>query len=182
MQNVTEETRVRKWYMEFIAGNQKSFENIVLLYKDRLILFIKTYVGRWEIAEELSQDVFVYLLLHKEKYDMAYSFKSYLYLIARCRALNYLKKEKRIVLYDEMPEEIVSTMEEEFVEKEKLNYYLKAIQKLKKEYMNVLYLVDIEGLSYRETSHILGKTESSIKLLIHRARKKLKSEIGKEEN
>lgn len=182
MQDVTEEMKVRKWYTEFLEGNQKSFENIVLLYKDRLILFIKTYVGRWEIAEELSQDVFVYLLLHKEKYDVQYSFKSYLYLIAKCRALNYLKKEKKIVLYDEMPEEMVDTLEEEFLQKEKVKDYRKAMKELKSDYANVLYLVEVEGLSYQETARVLEKTVSSIKLLLHRARKKLKSEMRKEEN
>ena len=55
-----------------------------------------------------------------------------------------------------------------------------SIKKLKIEYQNAIYLADIEGLSYKEIGHILKKTESGVKVLIHRARKTLEK-IVKEE-
>lgn len=54
------------------------------------------------------------------------------------------------------------------------------MQKLKPEYQNAIYLADIEELSYKEISQIMKKPESSIKVLIHRARKKLKEILKKE--
>lgn len=182
MQEVTEEIETRKWYASFLEGNQKAFDKIVLRYKDRLILFIKTYVGRWEIAEELSQDVFVYLLLHKEKYDMAYSFKSYLYLIAKCRALNYLQKEKRVVIDEkEVPEDLSESLEETILCKEKLEEYIKAMEKIKQQHARILYLLNIEGLSYKEVARILNKTVAQVKSLAHRARQSLEKQRRKGE-
>ena len=55
-----------------------------------------------------------------------------------------------------------------------------AMQKLKPEYQNAIYLADIEELSYKEISQIMKKPESSIKVLIHRARKNLKEILKKE--
>ena len=45
---------------------------------------------------------------------------------------------------------------------------------------NAIYLADIEQLSYREIGHILKKTDSSVKVLIHRARKALEKIIVEE--
>ena len=51
---------------------------------------------------------------------------------------------------------------------------------IKPEYQNILYLIDIEGFSYKETAHILKKTDTNIKVLIHRARKALEKNVKKE--
>ena len=69
-------------------------------YKDNLIYFISKYTNNIYVAEDISQDVFVYILLNKDKYDFKYSLKTYLYMIAKCRAINYLKKESRIIRID----------------------------------------------------------------------------------
>ena len=56
----------------------------------------------------------------------------------------------------------------------------KAIQKLKMEYQNAIYLADIEELSYKEIGHILKKTDSSVKVLIYRARRALEKIVIEE--
>lgn len=85
----------KKLYKKYLNGDNKAFESLVLKYKDHIIYFISTYTKNTQIAEDISQDVFVYLLLNKEQYDFKYSFKTYLYMIAKCRAINYIKKEKK---------------------------------------------------------------------------------------
>ena len=63
---------------------------------------------------------------------------------------------------------------------EKSENLKKAIKKLKIDYQNAIYLADIEQLSYKEIGHILRKTDSSVKVLIHRARKALEKIIVEE--
>lgn len=163
----------KELYYEFLQGNQKSFEEIIIRHKDKLIYFIQRYVKSIDIAEDLAQDVFVYILIHKEKYDFNYSLKTYLFTIAKSKALNYLKREKRIVKINENDAYDMEQLEEKVFKNEIKNNLKQAMQKLKPDYQNAVYLADIEELSYKEIGKIMHKTESGIKVLIHRARKSL---------
>ena len=88
-------------YVKFLDGNQKVFEDIIDKYSEKLIYFIFGFVKDIETARDLSQDVFVYVLMNKEKYNFKYSLKTYLYIIARSKALDYLKRQKRKVEFKE---------------------------------------------------------------------------------
>lgn len=122
----------------------------------------------------------MYLLIHKEKYDFDYALKTYLFTIAKSKALNYLKREKRIVQINENDVYDLQELEEKVFLNERKNNLRKALQQLKPEYQNAVYLADIEELSYREIGQIMNKSESGIKVLIHRARKNLEDIVRKE--
>ena len=176
-----EEKTDKQLYQEFLEGNKQSFEEIILRHKDRLIYFIKKYTKDIDIAEDLSQDVFVYLLVHKVNYDFKYSLKTYLYTIAKSKALNYIKREKRIVHLEET--EILKDeeeLEEKVFKNEQLGVLKQNIKTLKKDYQNAIFLADIEDLSYKEIAKILGKTLPQVKILIYRARKALQKTVNKE--
>ena len=168
-----EEKTDKELYKEFLLGNKVSFEKIVIRHKDSIIYFIQRYVKSVDIAEDLAQDVFVYILIHKKNYRFEYSLKTYLYTIAKSKALNYIKREKRIVALDENQFEDLEELEEKVFRNEREEKLKEAIKKLKTDYQNAIYLADIEELSYKEIAHILKKTDSSVKVLIHRARKAL---------
>ena len=170
----------KQLYKEFLLGDKNSFEKIVIRHKDSIIYFIYRYVKSIDIAEDIGQDVFVYMLINKRKYKFEYSLKTYLYTIAKSKALNYIKREKRIIGLDEMQFEDIDELEEKVFRDEKAENLKKCIKKLKIDYQNAIYLADIEELNYKEIGHILKKTESSVKVLIHRARKTL-GKIVKEE-
>ena len=175
-----EEKTDKQLYKEFLLGDKNSFEKIVIRHKDSIIYFIYRYVKSIDIAEDIAQDVFLYMLINKRKYKFEYSLKTYLYTIAKSKALNYIKREKRIIGLDEMQFEDIDELEEKVFRDEKAENLKKCIKKLKIDYQNAIYLADIEELNYKEIGHILKKTESSVKVLIHRARKTLEK-IVKEE-
>ena len=175
-----EEKTDKELYKEFLQGNKESFEKIVIRHKDAIIYFIQRYVKNVDIAEDLAQDVFVYILIHKKNYKFEYSLKTYLYTIAKSKALNYIKRERRIVELDENQFEDLEELEEKVFKNERAENLKKAIQKLKIEYQSAIYLADIEELSYKEIGHILNKTSSSVKVLIYRARKALEKIILEE--
>ena len=175
-----EEKTDKQLYKEFLLGNNESFEEIVIRHKNSIIYFIQRYVRNLDIAEDLAQDVFVYLLINKKNYKFEYSLKTYLYTIAKSKSLNYIKREKRIVELDENQYEDSEELEEKVFKNEKSENLKKAIKKLKVDYQNAIYLAHIEQLSYKEIGHILKKTDSSVKVLIHRARKALEKIIVEE--
>ena len=78
----------KELYYEFLQKDLKSFEELIIRHKDKIIYFIMRYVKNIDIAEDIAQDVFVYILIHKQKYDFNYSLKTYLFIIAKSKALN----------------------------------------------------------------------------------------------
>lgn len=160
-------------YEKFLTGDEEAFNLIIKKYKSNLIYFITRYVKNLEIAEDIFQDTVLYILEDKEKYDSNYSLKTYMYMIAKSRSINYINKNEKIV---EMPEDLTDEklLEEIICSDERKEKIQSVINKLKQEYQLVIYLTQIEGLSYKETAKIMERTESQIKTLAHNSKKKLK--------
>lgn len=167
-------------YTKFLQGDNKALEELMKKYQNNLIFFITRYVKSRETAQDIFQEVVIYLLEHKETYNLQYSFKTYLYTIAKHRTINYLKKQKQenqMQNYEEYEENIPEEewLEDVILTKERQAKIRKVIQKMKTEYQLVIYFTQIEGLSYKETAHIMEKTEKQIKNLAFNAKKKLRN-------
>ena len=175
-----EEKTDKELYLDFLNGNDKAFEEIMRRYKDKLINFIIRYVKNFEVAEDLSQDTFVYVLINRKEYDFKYSLKTYLFLIAKCRAINYINRQKRIVKFDESyikNQEENIRVEDKLIKGEDKREVMQAFEKLKPEYQLALLLKDIENFKYKDICKILDKNLSQVKILIHRARKSLEKKL-----
>lgn len=167
-------------YNEFICGSESAFEQIMNKYRENLICFIQRIVKSFDIAEEIAQDVFVYVLINRKEYDFKYSLKTYLYTIGKSRAFNYLKKEKRCISLN-LEQQYNYEIEEIIFLNERKRNLEKSINKLLPQYQLAIYLADIEELPYKDICKILGKSLPQIKMLIYRARKNLKYILSKEE-
>ncbi len=163
----------KQLYKEFLEGSNTSFEELVIRHKNKLIYFITTYVKNVDIAEDIAQDVFVYVLIHKKNYDFQYSLKTYLYMIAKSKALNFIKREKKITYTDDMQnldnmhfyKDQINTLEDMIFKKEQAQKLHQTINKLKDDYRQAIYLADIEEMKYSEirksNEKIYGKYKSS---------------------
>ena len=166
-----------KLYNDYLNGETKAFELLYLKYKDKIKYFIYNIVKDYEKAEDITQEVFIYVLKNKVRNES--SFKYYIYMIAKSRAINYLNTENRrneinnlyLIHNEETTSEDVLDIIEKQEEKEKL---LEAINLLDEKYKNAIYLVKIEEFSYQETAEILNESISNIKNLIHRGKKELR--------
>lgn len=171
----------KRLYNEFILGNNDAFEQIMNKYRENLIYFIQRIVKSFDVAEDIAQDVFVYVLINKKEYDFKYTLKTYLYTIGRSRAINYLKKEKRCVSLNLEKQGNYEIDEIMFLNERKRNLK-ESINKLLPQHQLVIYLAKIEELPYKEICKIMNKSMVQIKMLIYRARKNLKIILGKESN
>lgn len=167
----------KKLYNDYLNGEKEAFEILYNKYKNKIEYFIYNIVKDYHKAEDIAQETFIYVIQHKMRENS--SFKYYIYLVARSKALNYINVEKR---RNEITEKYL-TNDNEQIEKDVLDIItteeskkelLESIELLDERYKNAIYLVNIEGLSYEETSKILGKTLQNTKNLIHRAKKQLR--------
>ena len=171
-------------YKLFLKGDTDAFNYLIIKHRKMLTNFIMTYVKNIEIAEDIAQDSFMYMIINKVEYDFKYSFKTYLYTIAKSRALNYLKREKRTIYVEDAILNNVNlegNIENEFIIKENYNALIKTIKKLKNEYQIVIYLYYFQGFKYKEICKILNQSMPKTKMAIHRA-KKLLEKFVKEDN
>ena len=167
-------------YQRFLSGDLQGFEQIVKIYREMLILFIRQYVGDYHAAEDIAQDVFVKLYLKKPRYSPKASFKTWLYTIAKRETLNYLKKQSRQT-HAEGPaegEDGRDYLESILADKRKIVLH-DALESLPPEYRRVLYLHYFEDFSVNEIGALLQKRSSQISDLLYNAKKALKSVILK---
>ena len=80
-------------YKKFLDGDNNSFEDLIMKYKKNLIYFITRYTKNMDISEDIFQDVVVFILENKDYFNFNYSFKTYMYMIAKSKAINWIKQE-----------------------------------------------------------------------------------------
>jgi RNA polymerase sigma factor (sigma-70 family) len=167
----------KKLYNDYLNGEKEAFEILYNKYKNKIEYFIYNIVKDYQKAEDIAQETFIYVIQHQMRENS--SFKYYIYLVARSKALNYINVEKR---RNEITEKYFANDNEQ-IEKDVLDIItaeeskkelLELIELLDERYKNAIYLVNIEGLSYEETSKILGETLQNTKNLIHRGKKQLR--------
>ncbi|HIR53443.1 MAG TPA: RNA polymerase sigma factor [Candidatus Onthovicinus excrementipullorum] len=169
-------------YRRYLAGDDEGLAEIVRLYKDRLILFINTYVHDFSAAEDLCEDVFFTLIVKRPHYRGKSAFQTWLFAIARNKALDHLKKQSRHPTAEvkasaaataESPEELLLSRERE-------REVYSALQALAPQYRDVIYLLYIEGFDREETGRILHKNRRQMQNLCHRARQALRAALPEE--
>ena len=165
-------------------GDENGLAEIIREYRDGLIFYLSGFVNNFHTAEELAEETFVFLGTKKPRDKGKGSFKTWLYTIARNRAINYLRKNSRVVeisVYEcaELKSDQES-LEENYIREEKKILLHRAISKLKPEYRQVLWLTYFEKLSNKQTASIMKKTVHNIETLVYRARKALKTQLEME--
>lgn len=167
----------KKLYNNYLNGEKEAFELLYSKYKSRIEYFIFNIVKDYQKAEDITQETFIYVMQNKMKENS--SFKYYIYLVAKSKAINYINVEKRkneiVETYfandnEQIEKDVLEVITKEETKKE----LLESIELLDEKYKNAIYLVNIEGMSYEETSQILGETLQNTKNLVHRGKKQLR--------
>lgn len=169
-------------YREFADGNRDAFVKIVEEFREKLIYFINRYVDNYSLAEDLSEDVFVEVLMHPGRYNYKTSLKTYLFTIGRNKAIDYIRKNKRI-LYGPLETDfagVAESFEEKYCKEEAEKAMLRLLSELKEEYRIVLYLLYFEDMSYEEVGRIIHKSNKQVTNLAYRAKQTMREALKKE--
>ena len=148
-------------------------------YHELVFRYIWSRVSDFQLAEDLTGDVFTRMVINLPKYHPTRApFLAWLYRIARNLVIdNYRKTASREQLSLEQVQNI-STEENgpaQMVENQIIIEQIQvALQELKPFKQDVLILRFIMGLSLQEVASILGKTIGSIKVTQHRALNELR--------
>ena len=171
-------------YRRFINGDETAFDEIMNELFDKLVFFIDRYVQDIYAAEDIAIDTFSDLLVHRHRYNFKVKLKTYLFMIGRSRALNYIKRRKIIYFTDLSKAEEIPSEKDEFWEAlladERKRMVNEAIEKLSGDMRVVIHLIYFEELSYDEAAKVMKKNKKQIDNLLYRAKKELRSILGAE--
>lgn len=171
-------------YRRFLDGDNSAFGEIIDLYRESLIFFINRTVSNLSVAEDIAADSFAELIIHKNRFNFKSSLKTYLFTIARNKAVSYVRHSSRFVLCDiddctELSDEYAS-FEREIEKNEQKAMVNAALSALKEDYRAALHLVYFEELSYADAAKVMKKSTKQVENLLYRARIALKTELEKE--
>lgn len=172
-----------QYYQKYLDGDDQALTQIIYMFKDGLILYLSSYVRDISVAEALTEDTFVKLVLKRPKFSGHSSFKTWLYKIGKNIALDYLRCSAKNSVsveecYDLADDE--KDLERNYIQKENKILLHRVVKMLKPEYQQILWLIYFENFSNKEAARILGKTTHNVETLVYRARKALKTKLIEE--
>jgi RNA polymerase sigma-70 factor (ECF subfamily) len=180
-------------YRRFLDGDNGGLEELITLYQHGLLRYIYGYVHDLALAEDIFTDVFMTLYCRKITFrgDNDAAFKSYLYKIARSKAINALRKRKRRreTSLDGLMENGMELFAQDFTadeihvhieQKESAEILQKALNTLPPDYTEVLILRYFEDLAPEEIAKITHRTQKQVYNLLARAKTALKEKLSTE--
>lgn len=171
-------------YRRYLDGDEDAFGEIVKEYFDKLVFFVNRYVCDFPAAEDIAVDVFARLLIDKNKYNFRVSMKTYLFMLGRSRALDYLKHRGKLQTVElseagHLPSD-APLPEALLLADERRCAVNTAVSKLSKDLRLVIHLIYFEEMSCDEAARVLKKNKKQVYNLLYRAKKELRTILGKE--
>jgi RNA polymerase sigma-70 factor (ECF subfamily) len=160
-------------------GNHPAFEKVFIFYYTKVRTFIQGYVKTMADAEELAEEVFVGLWQNHNSIDPEKSFDSYLYTIAKNKALNFLKWKyaTRTITERQVPPIFSHSPEEEYIALEKALLIEMIVEKMPAQRKKV-YQLQQQGLTNEEIARELETTKRNVESQVSLALKEVRSAFG----
>jgi len=165
----------------FFAGDEDALDEILRQYRIPLILFLDRILHNQDAAEDIAIDVFVDLLIHPKRYDGRAGLKTYLFMLGRSRALDYLRRRK-FLSPDPIPENYPAQqdLEAEYLAGEEKQALHRALKTLPNDMQQALHLVYFEDLSYEQTAKVMKKSKKQVDNLLYRGKERLRTILKKD--
>ncbi len=177
--------------LEFQKGDNTSFEKLMVLYYPRILNFINRFVGRRQVAEDLTQEVFIKVYHSAASYKPQSKFQTWIYTIAKNISLNELRKYKNSTVsldgtFATEDDELKKQWEDldakkpgqDLVEEEVVSQIKAAIDELPENQKMAVILLRYEQLSYDEIAATMNLSMQAVKSLLSRAKENLKVKLA----
>jgi len=158
-------------------GDKSAYETLVVKHRTKAINFAYSFISDLYEVEDIVQECFAKVYINRMEYKPLNTFKTYLFAVIRNSCIDYLRKNKknRTVNLDDISE-IADNIysENSFIQTERMTKIFKHLDSLPDDYKTALYLLAFDEMSYEQIAKVMQKSIAQIKIIIHRARKKLK--------
>ena len=170
-----------------LSGDQSAWDEIVRLYWRKVFNIAYKFVGRHDLAEDLTQDVFLKLFKSLDTFDRRANFQTWLISVSRNLCIDHyrsVRKERESVARDIDPADLATVApgrnaQAELEARDRVALLRVALDKLAPTLRTAVMLRDIQELTYQEIADKLKLPEGTVKSRINRGRTELARQIQK---
>lgn len=159
-------------------SNQLTFDSLYKENYSKVFRLCKGYfAGDTNTAQDVTQEVFIKVWEHLSTFKGESNISTWIYRIAVNTCLMTIRKNKKrnIFLNSDIPD--LAQDEEQSTQEEQLKELYKHLETLHKE-DKILMLMLLEGVPYKNISEVVGISEDSLRVRIHRVKKKVTKSIS----
>ncbi len=157
------------------ANNTSGFDFLYDKYSRLMYSYMYRMIGNGSEVEDLTSEVFFKIYKNIKKYRESGKFKSFIYRIAHNTAIDYLRRKKEVISYDDTIE--IPVENEVLFSNEEKNTLMIGLNNLKQSDREILIMFYYDQLQIKEISSIIKKSVSAVKVALSRARERLKKEV-----
>lgn len=177
-----------------LKKDERAFEELVRRYQRPIVNFIARMVGNYDLALDLSQDVFVKAFVALRTYNENFKFGSWIFKIASNTVIDHLRKGGPTVNSLDQPIETEDDeiqidppskgmiADQQLEQTETRGILSQLIDRLPDSYREMIVLRHVNELSYEEMSEITDLPLGTVKNRTFRAREMLRRMIERLEN
>lgn len=158
-------------------GKLDSMSILFERYHRRLYNFFFRINYNQNLSEDLSQNVFERVIRYRNSYNPAFSFKTWIFQIARNVRLEHYKKYGQQTMEDIDKQKFLQLEDDTSMnmdKKEQIILLEKAISRLNDEQREILLLTRFQNMKYAEVARLLGCSEGAVKVKVYRTIKQLR--------
>ncbi len=172
---------------EIVRGSEEAFAALVRRYQGRVVNVVARLINDRDRAQEIAQETFLRVFIHRERYRPSGKFSTWLYTIAVNLGKNEIRRRVRArgsVSLDKLLEATgdsgafiadAGPGPERIYQRESTRKRVsRAVAQLPGKFREVIVLRDIQQLSYEEIGEVLQIPGGTVRSRINRARLALK--------
>ena len=164
-----------------MANQRKIFSSIYDKYVNKIYRFIFIKVSSQEIAEDLCSETFLRgWQVFKERRDIENP-PAFLYQIARNLIIDHYREKGKAKIVSAEYSQITdpkTDLEEKAISSSDFDNIRQALADMKEDYQDVIIWHYLDDLSVPEIAKIFDKSEGAVRVMLHRALKSLKNNLG----
>jgi RNA polymerase sigma-70 factor (ECF subfamily) len=170
----------------YAAGDESAFRLIVNRYKDGLYSFLRQFLNRQDLVEDVFQETFLQLFTSRDSFDTSRPLRPWLFTIAANKAKDALRKWQRTsaipigsiadsqeLSFDEMLNTLASSdisLPYEELEKDETALRVgQVIMNMPENLREILVLAYFNKFSYKQIAEILSIPIGTVKSRLHTA-------------
>lgn len=160
---------------EVVEGSISAFEQLVSRYQGKLLSFVTYMIRDPQGAQDVVQESFISLYKTIDHVDTSKKFSSYLFSIARNKAISYMRGSKRYApLVEAEHITAADTAETLMMKRDEKHRIEKALDGIDTKYKKVITLYYFQDLSYEEMSRRMRLPINTIRTHLRRAKDALR--------
>jgi RNA polymerase sigma-70 factor (ECF subfamily) len=167
----------RKLAKQAQAGDKGAFALLYRTFVHQIYAYFFVHLGANLDAQDLTTKTFMKALQNITQFQGKAQFSTWVYAIARNELVDFFRKQKSALRFDEEWHQPANSLEEDTdqLRAEKVKRVDRLLALLPEKYAQILRLRFLQNLSVKETAQTLGISESNVKVRQLRALQKARA-------